>query len=37
MTGVERVSLICARDTDEACIFWGTQLGYIDSRIAISM
>jgi hypothetical protein len=25
--GVERVGLICARGTDEACVFWGTQLG----------
>jgi hypothetical protein len=27
VTGVERVGLICARDTDEACVFRGTQLG----------
>jgi hypothetical protein len=27
VTGVERVGLICARGTDEACVFWGTQLG----------
>jgi hypothetical protein len=22
MTGVEWVGLVCARDTDEACVFW---------------
>jgi hypothetical protein len=27
VTGVERVGLICARGTDEACVFRGTQLG----------
>jgi hypothetical protein len=37
MTGVERVGLVCVRGTDEACIFRGTHLGYIDSRIAVSM
>jgi hypothetical protein len=31
LTGVERVGLIYARGTDEACVFWDTQLGYIDS------
>jgi hypothetical protein len=36
VTGVERVGLVCTRGTDEACIFWGTQLGYIDSRITVS-
>jgi hypothetical protein len=37
LTGVEWVGLVCARGTDEACVFWGTQLGYIDSRIVVSM
>jgi hypothetical protein len=36
MTRVEWVGLVCARGTDETCVFRGTQLGYIDSRIAIS-
>jgi hypothetical protein len=27
VTGVERVSLVCARGTDETCVFRGTQLG----------
>jgi hypothetical protein len=27
VTGVERVGLACARGTNEACIFRGTQLG----------
>jgi hypothetical protein len=27
VTGVKRVSLVCARGTDEACVFLGTQLG----------
>jgi hypothetical protein len=29
--GVERVGLACAWGTSEVCVFWGTQLGYIDS------
>jgi hypothetical protein len=37
MIGVERVGLVCARGTDEACVFQGTQLGYIDSQIVVSM
>jgi hypothetical protein len=24
---VERVGLVCVRGIDEACVFWGTQLG----------
>jgi hypothetical protein len=36
LTGVERVGLACAWGTSEECIFRGTQLGYIDSQIAIS-
>ena len=31
---MEGVSLDCARGAVEACVFRGTQLGYIDSRIA---
>jgi hypothetical protein len=27
VTGVEQVGLACARGTNEACIFRGTQLG----------
>jgi hypothetical protein len=27
VTGVKRVGLVCARGTDEACVFQGTQLG----------
>jgi hypothetical protein len=27
LTGVERVGLVCARGTDETCVFRGTQLG----------
>jgi hypothetical protein len=27
VTGVKRVGLVCARGTDEACVFRGTQLG----------
>jgi hypothetical protein len=34
--GVEWVGLVCARGTNEACVFQGTQLSYIDSRIVIS-
>jgi hypothetical protein len=26
LTGVERVGLVCARGTDDACVFRGTQL-----------
>jgi hypothetical protein len=37
LTGVEQVGLACAWGTSEACVFRGTQLGYIDSRIAVSM
>jgi hypothetical protein len=33
---VEWVGLVFAWGTSEACVFQGTQLGYIDSRIAIS-
>jgi hypothetical protein len=36
VTGMERVGIACALGTSEACIFWDTQLGYIDSRIAVS-
>jgi hypothetical protein len=36
LTGVERVGLACAWGTSDACVFWGTQLGYIDSRITVS-
>jgi hypothetical protein len=31
LIGVERVSLVCARGIDEACVLRGIQLGYIDS------
>jgi hypothetical protein len=31
VTGVERFGLVYARGTDEAFVFRGTQLGYIDS------
>jgi hypothetical protein len=27
VTAVERVGLVCAWGIDEACVFWGTQLG----------
>jgi hypothetical protein len=37
MTEVEQVGLVCVRGTDEACVFRGTQLSYIDSRLAVSM
>jgi hypothetical protein len=37
LTGVERFGLACAWGTSKACVFRGTQLGYIDSRIAVSM
>jgi hypothetical protein len=30
LTGVEWVGLVCARGIDEACVFRGTQLGYIN-------
>jgi hypothetical protein len=36
VTGVERVGLVCTQGTDEACVFRGTQLGYIDSWIVAS-
>jgi hypothetical protein len=36
LTGVERVGLTCAWGTSEACVFWGAQLDYIDSRIIVS-
>jgi hypothetical protein len=34
--GVEQVGLACAWGTSEMCVFWDSQLGYIDSRFAIS-
>jgi hypothetical protein len=36
LTGVERVGLACAWGTSEVCVFRSTQLGYIDSQIAVS-
>jgi hypothetical protein len=36
-TGVEWVGIVCAWGTSEACVFGGTQLGYSDSRIIVSM
>ena len=36
LTGVEPVGVVCAWGTSEACVS-GYQLGYIDSRIAVSV
>jgi hypothetical protein len=36
LTGIEWVGLACAWDTSEACVFRGTQLGYIDLQIVVS-
>ena len=36
MTGVEWVGLVCAWGTNGLCVS-GTQLGYIGSRITVSM
>jgi hypothetical protein len=36
-TGAEWVGLVCAWGTSDTCVFRGTQLGYIDSQIAVSM
>jgi hypothetical protein len=36
VTGVKRVGLVCARGTNEACVFRGTHLSYIDSWIDVS-
>ena len=36
MTGVEWIGLVCAQ-VQMGHVFWGTQLGYIGSRITISV
>ena len=36
MTGLEWIDLVCAWDTNGECVS-GTQLGYIGSRIAVSV